>query len=75
VISTRLPSMTMSRLQAGVSGRLRRVFGRSTPAVLSGSTREIADTVHGYRDTYGVSYLIVHDKHAEALLKVIAELR
>jgi probable F420-dependent oxidoreductase len=47
----------------------------STPAVLSGSTRDIADTLRGYRDTYGVSYLIVHDKHAEAFSKVIAELR
>ncbi|PEG33751.1 F420-dependent oxidoreductase [Mycolicibacterium agri] len=47
----------------------------STPAVLSGSTRDIADTLRGYRDTYGVSYLIVQDKHAEAFSKVIAELR
>ena len=47
----------------------------ATPAVLSGSTQEIADTIRGYRDTYGVSYLIVQDKHAEAFSKVIAELR
>ena len=46
-----------------------------TPAVLSGSTQEMADTIRGYRDTYGVSYLIVQDKHAEAFSKVIAELR
>ena len=46
-----------------------------TPAVLSGSTRAIADTIRGYRDTYGVSYLIVQDKHAEAFSKVMAELR
>ena len=46
-----------------------------TPAVLSGSTSEIADTIRGYRDTYGVSYLIIQDKHAEAFSKVIAELR
>jgi probable F420-dependent oxidoreductase len=46
-----------------------------TPAVLSGSARDIADTVRGYRETYGVSYLIVQDKHAEAFSKVIAELR
>ncbi|WNG92103.1 TIGR03621 family F420-dependent LLM class oxidoreductase [Mycobacterium sp. ITM-2016-00318] len=46
----------------------------ATPAVLSGSTRDIADTIRGYRDTYGVSYLIVQDKHAEAFSKVIAEL-
>ena len=46
-----------------------------TPAVLSGSTQEMADTIRGYRDTYGVSYLIVQDKHADAFSKVIAELR
>lgn len=47
----------------------------ATPAVLSGSTRDIADTIRGYRDTYGVSYVIVQDKHAEAFSKVIGELR
>jgi alkanesulfonate monooxygenase SsuD/methylene tetrahydromethanopterin reductase-like flavin-dependent oxidoreductase (luciferase family) len=47
----------------------------ATPAVLSGSTQQIADTIRGYRDTYGVSYVIVQDKHAEAFSKVIAELR
>jgi len=36
---------------------------------------EMADTVRGYRDTYGVSYLIVQDKHAQAFSKVIEELR
>ena len=46
-----------------------------TAAVLSGSPSEMADTIRGYRDTYGVSYLIVQDKHAEAFSKVIAELR
>ena len=46
-----------------------------TAAVLSGSPRQMADTIRGYRDTYGVSYLIVQDKHAEAFSKVIAELR
>ena len=46
-----------------------------TAAVLSGSPSEMAGTIRGYRDTYGVSYLIVQDKHAEAFSKVIAELR
>ena len=46
-----------------------------TAAVLSGSPSEMADTIRGYRYTYGVSYLIVQDKHAEAFSKVIAELR
>lgn len=47
----------------------------ATPAVLAGSTTDIADTLRGYRDTYGISYVIVQDKHAEAFSKVIAELR
>jgi probable F420-dependent oxidoreductase len=47
----------------------------ATPGVLSGSTQEIADIIRGYRETYGVNYVIVQDKHAEAFSKVIAELR
>ncbi|MGV0803252.1 LLM class F420-dependent oxidoreductase, partial [Mycolicibacterium elephantis] len=46
-----------------------------TPAVLSGSTKEIADTIRGYRETYGVTYITVQQRHAEAFAKVIAELR
>ncbi|MCV7280727.1 TIGR03621 family F420-dependent LLM class oxidoreductase [Mycolicibacterium flavescens] len=46
----------------------------ATPAVLSGSPAEIADTLRGYRDTYGVTYFTVQQLHAEAFAKVIAEL-
>jgi probable F420-dependent oxidoreductase len=46
-----------------------------TPAVLSGSTKEIADTLRGYRETYGVTYITVQQPHAEVFAKVIAELR
>ncbi|KUI02429.1 LLM class F420-dependent oxidoreductase [Mycobacterium sp. IS-3022] len=46
----------------------------STPAVLSGSVKEIADTLRGYRETYGISYITVQQLHAEAFAKVIAEL-
>jgi len=46
-----------------------------TPGVLSGSATDIADDIRGYRDTYGVSYIIVQQPHAEAFAKVIAELR
>jgi probable F420-dependent oxidoreductase len=46
-----------------------------TPTVLSGSTTDIADTVRRYRDTYGITYIIVQQHHAEAFAKVIAELR
>ena len=45
-----------------------------TPGVLSGSTKDIAETIRGYRDTYGVTYIIVQQPHAEAFSKVIAEL-
>ena len=46
-----------------------------TPGVLSGSTTDIADTIRGYRDTYGVTYITVQQPHAEAFSKVIAELQ
>lgn len=45
------------------------------PGVLSGSTRDMADRIRSYRDTYGVSYIIVQAPHAEPFAKVIAELR
>jgi probable F420-dependent oxidoreductase len=43
-----------------------------TPGVLSGSTSDIADEIRRYRDTYGVTYVIVQQPHAEAFAKVIA---
>ena len=45
------------------------------PSVLSGSIKEIADTIRSYRDTYGVTYITVQQLHAEPFAKVIAELR
>jgi probable F420-dependent oxidoreductase len=45
------------------------------PGVLSGTTRDIAEMIRGYRDTYGVSYIIAQAPHAEEFAKVIAELR
>lgn len=45
------------------------------PGVLSGSTDEIAQQIRGYRDTYGISYIIIQMPHAEAFAKVIAQLR
>lgn len=47
----------------------------ATPAVLSGSTQDMADTLREYRRRYGVSYFAVQQDHAEAFAKVIAELR
>ena len=45
------------------------------PSVLSGSPRDIADTLRGYRETYGVSSVTVQEHHAETVAKVIAEFR
>jgi probable F420-dependent oxidoreductase len=45
------------------------------PGVLSGSTQDMADRIRGYRDTYGISYIIVQAPHAEVFAKVMAELR
>jgi probable F420-dependent oxidoreductase len=45
------------------------------PGVLSGTPRDIADRIREYRDTYGVSYIIVQAPHADVFSKVIAELR
>ncbi len=45
------------------------------PGVLSGSTDEIAERIRGYRDTYGISYVIVQARHADAFAKVIALLK
>jgi probable F420-dependent oxidoreductase len=45
------------------------------PTVLSGSPRDMADTLRHYRDTYGLTYISVQHRHAEPFSKVIAELR
>ncbi len=45
------------------------------PAVLTGSPRNMADTLRGYRDSFGLTSFTVQDNHAENFAKVIAELR
>ncbi|GAY14493.1 LLM class F420-dependent oxidoreductase [Mycobacterium sp. shizuoka-1] len=45
------------------------------PTVLSGTPRDIADTLRARRDAYGITYFTVQDYHAEYFAKVIAELR
>jgi len=45
------------------------------PGVLSGSSQEMADRIRGYRDRYGITYVIVQDRHAEAFGEVIALLK
>ncbi len=44
-------------------------------SVLTGSPREMADTLLEYRDTYGVTFFTVQDNHLDNFAKVIAELR
>lgn len=44
-------------------------------SVLSGSPREMADTLTEYREQYGVTFITVQDNHLENFGKVIAELR
>lgn len=45
------------------------------PSVLSGSPREMADTLREYRRRYGLSYFSVQQNHAAAFAEVIAALR
>jgi probable F420-dependent oxidoreductase len=45
------------------------------PAVLSGTPRDIVDTLRGYRETYGLTSVTVQEHHAETFAKVIAEFR
>lgn len=47
----------------------------ATPAVFSGTPRDIADTIRHLRDAYGVTYITVQQQHGEEFAKVIAELR
>ena len=44
-------------------------------SVLTGSPREMADTLCEYRDIYGVTFFTVQDNHLDNFAKVIAELR
>jgi probable F420-dependent oxidoreductase len=45
------------------------------PSVLGGSPREIADTLSGYREKYGITCFTVQDNHLDNFAKVITELR
>ncbi|WP_085093457.1 LLM class F420-dependent oxidoreductase [Mycobacterium paraense] len=47
----------------------------SMPSVLSGSPREMADTLSALRDKYGLTCFTVQDNNLDAFAKVIAELR
>ena len=45
------------------------------PGVLSGSARDMADTLRRRRDNYGLTYFTVQEHQAASFSKVIAELR
>lgn len=45
------------------------------PSVLTGSTSELADTLRGYREKYGLTSFTFQENHAETIAKVIAEFR
>ncbi|MGA8332696.1 MAG: LLM class F420-dependent oxidoreductase, partial [Mycobacterium sp.] len=45
------------------------------PAVLGGSPHDIADTLRGYRDTYGLTSFTFQENHVDTIAKVIAEIR
>jgi probable F420-dependent oxidoreductase len=45
------------------------------PSVLSGSPREMADTLSEYREKYGLTSFTVQDNNLDAFARVVAELR
>src|ERR1700742_211958 len=45
------------------------------PSVLSGSPHEIADTLRGYREKYGLTSFTFQENHVDTIAKVIPELR
>lgn len=69
---SRVPDLTMTRRYASElsDDELLRM-----PSVLSGTPREMADTLRGYRETYGITSFTVQDNHIDNFSKVIAELR
>jgi probable F420-dependent oxidoreductase len=66
------PDLSMTRMYAPTLSDEQLL---ALPAVLSGSPRDIADTLRGYRDTYGLTSVTVQEHHAETFAKVIAEIR
>jgi hypothetical protein len=45
------------------------------PSVLGGSPSDIADTLRGYREKYGLTSFTFQENHVDTIAKVIAELR
>ena len=71
-VGERIPNLTMARHYApGMSDQ--EVLAMHS--VLTGSPREMADTLLEYRDTYGVTSFTVQDNHLDGFAPVIAALR
>ncbi|WP_343601526.1 LLM class F420-dependent oxidoreductase [Mycobacterium sp.] len=70
--SSGLPDLALTRRYASTLSEAELL---ALPTVLSGSVRDMADTLRGYRQTYGLTSFTVQDNHAESFAKVIAELR
>ncbi|KAA1246994.1 LLM class F420-dependent oxidoreductase [Mycobacterium simiae] len=68
----RVPDLSMTRRY---SPQLSNEQLLALPSVLSGSPREIANTLTAYRDRYGVTFFTVQDNHVDNFAKVITELR
>ena len=67
-----IPNLAMTRMYApGLSDEAI----LASHSVLTGSPREMADTLSRYRDQYGVTFITVQDNHIDNFAKVIAELR
>jgi probable F420-dependent oxidoreductase len=47
---------------------------RAAPVALIGTVKEIIEILHERRETFGFSYIVVHQSEMEALVPVIAEL-
>ncbi|MFF2187919.1 hypothetical protein [Streptomyces sp. NPDC058155] len=48
---------------------------RRLPNVLAGPPAQLTDTLHRYRETYGLSYFSVREEHMTDFAKVMAHLR
>jgi probable F420-dependent oxidoreductase len=72
VDGSRIPDLSMTRRYAP---ELSDAEIMSMPSVLSGSPREMAETLSGYREKYGITCFTVQDNHIDNFAKVIAELR
>jgi probable F420-dependent oxidoreductase len=70
--SSGVPSLTLARRHWPDSSDEELL---ALPGVLTGSPREMADTLRRHRDVYGLTYFTVQEHHGESFAQVIGELR